>query len=241
MSVNALMPRAYPLASVPTSIPFTYRDGLTTLQLIECIRCNLDGLQSDFNTLVEQVNQSITDNNTTVQQIADNLVHQMAILREELIHLIEQSQSTGLAWSPAYGKQDALQTVLDGMYDNTRNHALFWSDYDNMALEASEYDALGLPAREYDLRATAVDNCVPGDFPGRSQFPYGGSVPEGETPLTSRIAALESQVAALTAAATPSTTGLTAKELDMRYSGGYNIVRVGTPTRSTETEDSSRE
>lgn len=180
MSVNALVPRAYPLVRVPTSVPFTYRDGLTTLQLIECIRCNLDGLQSDFNTLVEQVNQSIADNNTTVQQIADNLVTQMALLREELVQLIEQSQSTGLAWSPVYGEQDALQTVLDGMYDNTRNHALFWSDYDNMALEASIYDALGLSAREYDLRATAVDNCVPGDFPGCSQFPYGKSIPEGK-------------------------------------------------------------
>lgn len=180
MSVNALTPRAYPLVRVPTSVPFTYRDGLTTLQLIECIRCNLDGLQSDFNTLVEQVNQSITDNNAAVQQIADNLVKQMAILREELIRLIEQSQSTGLAWSPVYGSQDSLQTVLDGMYDNTRNHALFWSDYDNMELQAFAYDALRLTARDYDLRATAVDNCVPGDFPGRSQFPYGRSLPEGE-------------------------------------------------------------
>lgn len=180
MSINALTPRAYPLARVPTSVPFTYRDGLTTLQLIECIRCNLDDLQADFNMLVEQVNQSITDNNAAVQQIADNLVKQMAILRDELIRLIKQSQSTGLAWSPVYGKQDALQTVLDGMYDNTRNHALFWADYDNMELEASMYDALGLTSREYDLRATAVDNCVPGDFPGRSQFPYGKSIPEGD-------------------------------------------------------------
>lgn len=180
VAINALIPRAYPLVRIPTSVPFTYRDGLTTLQLIECIRCNLDGLQSDFNTLIEQVNQSIADNSTTVQQIADNLVTQMAILREELIKLIEQSQSTGLAWSPVYGKQDALQTVLDGMYDNTRNHALFWGDYDGMELDAFSYDGLGLTAREYDLRATAVDNCVPGDFPGRSQFPYGKSIPDGE-------------------------------------------------------------
>ena len=180
MSISALTPRAYPPARIPTSVPFTYRDGLTTLQLIECIRCNLDGLQSDFNTLVEQVNQSITDNNAVVQQIADNLVKQMALLREELIRLVEQSQSTGLAWSPVYGRQDALQTVLDGMYDNTRDHALFWSDYDNMRLQAFVYDTLELTARDYDLRATAVDNCVPGDFPGRSQFPYGKSIPEGE-------------------------------------------------------------
>ena len=181
MSINALMPRACPPARIPTSVPFTYRDGSTTLQLIECIRCNLDGLQSDFNTLVEQVNQSIADNNAAVRQIADNLVKQMAILREELIRFIGQSQSTGLAWSPVYGRRDALQTVLDGMYDNTRNHALFWSDYDDMGLQAFVYDALGLTARDYDLRATAVDNCVPGDFPGRSQFPYGKSIPEGDS------------------------------------------------------------
>lgn len=179
MSVNALVPHTYPLVRIPTSVPFTYRDGATTLQLIECIRYNLDGLQSDFNTLVEQVNQSIRDNDAAIRQLADNLASQMAILREELVRLIEQSQSTGLAWSPVYGRQDALQTVLDGMYDNARDHALFWSDYDDMGLEASKYDALGLSAREYDVRATDVDNCVPGDFPGRSRFPYGGGVFDG--------------------------------------------------------------
>lgn len=180
VAINALIPRQRLFDGVPTSVPFTYRDGLTTLQLIECLKHNLDTLQSDFNNLVESVNAAIDANNQDIRDMADNLLKQMAALREELIRLIEQSQTTGLAWSPVYGKQDALQTVLDGLYDNTRNHALFWEDYDGMALEASMYDALGLSAREYDLRATAVDNCVPGDFPGRSQFPYGKSIPEGE-------------------------------------------------------------
>lgn len=180
VAVNALIPRQRLFDGVPTSVPFTYRDGLTTLQLIECLRHNLDALQSDFNALVESVNAAIDANNQDIKNMADNLLRQMAALREELIRLIEQSQVTGLAWSPVYGKQDALQTVLDGMYDNARNHGLFWGDYDDMQLEASMYDALGLSAREYDLRATAVDNCVPGDFPGRSQFPYSKSIPEGE-------------------------------------------------------------
>ena len=180
VTINALTPRQRLFDGVPTSVPFTYRDGLTTLQLIECLRHNLDTLQSDFNTLVESVNAAIDANNQDIKNMADNLLRQMAALREELIRLIEQSQVTGIAWSPVYGKQDALQSVLDGMYDNVRNHGLFWGDYDNMQLEASMYDALGLSAREYDLRATAVDNCVPGDFPGRSRFPYGRSIPEGK-------------------------------------------------------------
>ncbi len=180
VTINALVPRQRLFNGVPTSVPFTYRDGLTTLQLIECLRHNLDSLQSDFNSLIDSVNKAIDNNNRDIRDMADNLLRQMATLREELIQLIKQSQATGVAWSPVYGRQNALQTVLDGMYDNTRNHALFWGDYDNMELQASMYDALGLSARDYDLRATAVDNCVPGDFPGRSQFPYGRSIPEGK-------------------------------------------------------------
>lgn len=160
--------------------PFSYRDTLTVLGYVQEVAEHLDQLREQLDNLAKDVDAVIDANNQYIKNMADNLLKQMSVLREELIRLIERSQTTGLAWSPAYGKQDAIQTVLDSLYDNTRNHALFCSDYDGMALEASMYDALGLSAREYDLRATAVDNCVPGDFPGRSQFPYGKSIPEGE-------------------------------------------------------------
>lgn len=52
--------------------------------------------------------------------------------------------------------------------------------------------------------------------------------------LASRVNALEQQVAALTAAAAPSATGLTAEQLDSQYSDGYNIVRVGTDAYPSE-------
>lgn len=160
--------------------PFSYRDTLTVLGYVQEVAEHLDQLRERLNGLAKDVDAAIDANNQDVKNMADNLLKQMAALREELIRLIEQSQVTGIAWSPVYGKQDALQSVLDGMYDNVRNHGLFGADYDNMQLEASMYDALELSAREYDLRATAVDNCVPGDFPGRSQFPYGESIPEGK-------------------------------------------------------------
>lgn len=83
---------------------------------------------------------------------------------------------------------------------------------------------------------------------GKTYADFGGSAWIDLTPsnsnvsaLTSRIATLESQVAALTAAATPSATGLTAEQLDSQYPDGYNIVRVGTPTPQDETEESSHE
>lgn len=58
--------------------------------------------------------------------------------------------------------------------------------------------------------------------------------------LVNRVATLESKVAALTATATPSATGLTAEQLDSLYLDGYNIVKVGTPTHSDESEETSQ-
>lgn len=178
VAINALIPRQRLFDGIPTSVPFTYRDGLTTLQLIECLRHNLDILQCDLRKLegtttdlAESVDKAFAD---TVEQINQD----MAALRAELLSLIHEMEQQGTATSPVYGTTQPLGQVLGGMYDNSRNHGLFWGDYDNMQLTAQEYDGLTLGAREYDLRATAVDNCVPGDFPGRSQFPYGKSMPE---------------------------------------------------------------
>lgn len=178
VDINALIPRQRLFDGVPTSVPFTYRDGLTTLQVIECLKHNLDTIQCDLSKLEEtttdlavSVDKALTD---TVVQINQD----MAALRAELLALIHEMEQQGSATSPVYGVTQPLGQVLGGMYDNSRNHGLFWGDYDNMQLTAQEYDGLTLGAREYDLRATAVDNCVPGDFPGRPQFPYGKSMPE---------------------------------------------------------------
>lgn len=178
MSINALTPRAYPPARVPTSVPFTYRDGLTTLQLIECLRHNLDTLQCDLGKLEETTTDLAASVDKALADTVAQLNEAMASLRAELLALIHEMEQQGAATSPVYGTIQPLGDVLGGVYDNARNHGLFWGDYDNMQLTAQEYDGLGLGAREYDLKATSVDNCVPGDFPGRTQFPYGGSMPE---------------------------------------------------------------
>lgn len=177
-AINALIPRQRLFDGVPTSVPFTYRDGLTTLQLIECLRHNLDIIQCDLSK-VEQATSDLAA--STDKALADTVAQMnkdIAALRAELLALIHEMEQQGTATSPVYGVTQPLGQVLGGMYDNSRIHGLFFGDYDDMQLTAQEYDGLTLGAREYDLRATAVDNCVPGDFPGRSQFPYGKSMPE---------------------------------------------------------------
>lgn len=177
-AINALIPRQRLFDGVPTSVPFTYRDGLTTLQLIECLRRNLDSLQCDLSKLEEATTDLATSVDKALADTVAQLNKEMAALRAELLALIHEMEQQGAATSPVYGIAQPLGEVLGGMYDNSRNHGLFFGDYDSMQLTAQEYDGLTLNAREYDLRATAVDNCVPGDFPGRSQFPYGKSMSE---------------------------------------------------------------
>lgn len=177
-AINALAPRQRLFDGVPTSVPFTYRDGLTTLQLIECLRHNLDIIQRDLSKVEKTTADLAASVDKAFADTVAQLNQDMAALRAELLALIHEMEQQGTATSPAYGTTQPLGDVLGGMYDNSRNHGLFWGDYDAMQLTAQEYDGLTLGAREYDLRATAVDNCVPGDFPGRSQFPYGKSMPE---------------------------------------------------------------
>lgn len=178
VAINALIPQQRLFDGVPTSVPFTYRDGLTTLQLIECLRHNLDTLQCDLSKLEKYTTGLEASIDKTLADTVAQINKAMSDLRAELLALIDKMKQQGVATSPVYGATQPLGDVLGGMYDNARNHGLFWGDYDNMQLTAQEYDGLTLKAREYDLRATAVDNCVPGDFPGRAQFPYGKSMPE---------------------------------------------------------------
>lgn len=177
-AVNALIPWQRLFDGVPTSVPFTYRAGLTTLQLIECLRRNLDSLQCDLSKLEDATTDLAASVDKALADTVTQINEEVASLRAELLALIHEMEQQGVATSPVYGTTQPLGDVLGGIYDNSRNHGLFWGDYDGMRLTAQEYDGLALGAREYDLRATAVDNCVPGDFPGRSQFPYGRSMPE---------------------------------------------------------------
>lgn len=56
---------------VPTSVPFVYRDGLTMLQLIECVKHDLDMLQEYVNGVMDDVNKALEDQTTQNQDTLD--------------------------------------------------------------------------------------------------------------------------------------------------------------------------
>lgn len=74
--------------TVPTSVPFVYRDGLTTLQLIECIKHGLDMLQEYVNGVMDDVNKALEDQ-TTQNQDTLNKAQQAA---QDAADAIQQAQ-----------------------------------------------------------------------------------------------------------------------------------------------------
>lgn len=127
------------------------------------------------------------------------------------------------------------KTALNSPYSGTYNQYLLWVNNASSKPSGDMVQLIiplgGVNAAKFWYRFyTAYSNWTQWE-----QFASISDIPDVSA-LTSRIAALESQVSALTAAATPAATGLSAEQLDSQYSDGYNIVRVGTPTPQTETE-----
>ena len=95
-AINALIPRQRLFDGVPTSVPFTYRDGLTTLQLIECLRRNLDSLQCDLSKLEDATTDLAASVDKALADTVTQLNKDMASLRAELLALIHEMEQQGV-------------------------------------------------------------------------------------------------------------------------------------------------
>ena len=170
MPFDATCPRALPYPDVVTSVPFTFRDGLTTLELIERLRHALIQLQSDVNENGERTQANIESIRRALDGAVSAMSDDMAALESEMRALVHDAVATGAVESPVRGIVQPVQTVIGDMYDNVRVFALFAADYDGMGLTAKEYDELSINARTYDLHATDMYNAVLGDFTGIDDF-----------------------------------------------------------------------
>lgn len=186
---NAIIPRLAP-RPVPTSVPFTYRDGITTLELIECVKRNLDTLQSEFNGVVDEVNKTLSGVDDSLNSALVAMSAELESLRTELIRLINETQGSGVYSNVVYGNDTSALQIMGDVYDNTRYYGLFARDYDSMGISALDYDTLETPARRYDLQGSRKLNPVLGDFTGREDFwatlPAQPEVPQYEPFVTKK-------------------------------------------------------
>lgn len=128
-AVNALIPRQRLFDGVPTSVPFTYRDGLTTLQLIECLRCNLGVIQQQANDIAEQLKdyeQSNEQDKTAIRNELDKIQQQVDEIADRLGNL----DIVNDAWNVTKGRYTDSQSA---MRDTYRELAVFGARVNQIA------------------------------------------------------------------------------------------------------------
>lgn len=128
-TINALVPRQRLFDGVPTSVPFTYRDGLTTLQLIECLRHNLDALQTYVDKVKEWVKSESDKTDVKISEINEHLTS-VDVQLEDIISKLGKLEITNDIYDVTQGRYVDSVDAMRNMY---RELAVFGARVNQMA------------------------------------------------------------------------------------------------------------
>lgn len=140
--INALIPRQRLFDGVPTSVPFTYRDGLTTLQLIECLCHNLDTLQEYVNQVKEWTEAEADRTDAEISGINAHLTSVDTQL-EDIISKLGKLEITNDIYDVTQGRYVDSVDAMRNMY---RELAVFGARVNQMATmttaQAAQHDCI---------------------------------------------------------------------------------------------------
>lgn len=128
-TINALAPRQRLFDGVPTSVPFTYRDGLTTLQLIECLRHNLDALQTYVDKVKEWVKSESDKTDAEISEINEHLAS-VDVQLEDITSKLGKLEITNVIYDVTQGR---YVDSVDAMRNTYRELAVFGARVNQMA------------------------------------------------------------------------------------------------------------
>ena len=128
-TINTLAPRQRLFDGVPTSVPFTYRDGLTTLQLIECLRHNLDDLQTYVDKVKEWVKSEYDKTDAEISEVNEHLAS-VDVQLEDIISKLGKLEITNDIYDVTQGRFVDSVGAMRNMY---RELAVFGARVNQMA------------------------------------------------------------------------------------------------------------
>lgn len=153
-----------------TSFIENYDGRITELETeITALRKEIEDFETKVETdFAELEAQLINTINTRIVQIRSELIDLLAVYRAESkaytdtkIAQVEQEIEQILIGEitlrdPTTGLISPLQTVIDNLYDTTREEALSASEYDALNLSATAYDGYNLSAFDYDYYGKTI-------------------------------------------------------------------------------------
>lgn len=126
---------------------------------IEEIEAEIIALRNEMNEFKAEVNQSIAlqfaEIKVELQAMVVTALSQAKAYTDTVAAQLEQEiQEISLGqislFDPTTGLYSPLQTVIDNLYNSSRENALTASEYDALELTGTAYDAYDLTATEYD-------------------------------------------------------------------------------------------
>jgi hypothetical protein len=144
----------YLQSQLTTSQPYTYRNGLTLLELIQELAKHLDDTNADIVTLRTAVDKAIEEISSKVdRQSGQNDEVRALALKAYEAALQAIGLEGGSCYDVAHGGMRPVEIVAGHVYDRNRVKALTAAAYDACDFTAGEFDALGYSADKYDLEA----------------------------------------------------------------------------------------
>lgn len=126
---------------------------------IEEIEAEVNALRAEMTQFEADVNQSISlqfaEIKLELQAMIATALNQANAYTDSVASQLEaeiREVSVGqiTLFDPSTGYIEPLQTVINNLYNNSRENALMASEYDTLELTATDYDGYELTASEYD-------------------------------------------------------------------------------------------
>lgn len=135
---------------------------------VEQVKTDMDSLEEQVNAEIENINEILAEYDVKLVNLGNELKvytnNQIVNLRayvdsqDNLLDARIKDIEIGKInlYDPTTGLYSPLQTVIDNIYDLSREGALTASEYDALELTATAYDAYDLTARQYDTSAKSL-------------------------------------------------------------------------------------
>lgn len=135
---------------------------------VDEVRQDMDNLEASIQEEIDKINDLLVEYDIKIERIANelrvyvddrivnlkNYVDNQDNLLDARIKNIEIGKIN--LYDPTTGLYSPIQTVIDNIYDASRQNAITASEYDALELTATAYDAYELTAREYDTEAKTL-------------------------------------------------------------------------------------
>ena len=135
---------------------------------VQQVRQDMDDLEASIQEEIDKINELLVEYDLKIDRIANelrvytedkivnlkNYVDTQDNLLDARIKDIEIGKIN--LYDPTTGLYSPIQTVIDNIYDASRQNAITASEYDALELTATAYDAYDLTARQYDTEAKTL-------------------------------------------------------------------------------------